>query len=181
MMPEEDSVVQNDATDTIGVCTACFADESRRDFLRRAALLAVALAASVGASGAAAEMPLRVARRLSAAGPTKTYTLPEQDGAEIDRDSEVILVRWQNQVFAFALSCPHQHTALRWNPTDARFQCPKHHSQYSPDGTFIKGRATRGMDRLAISRQGNTVVVTTEPLIKQTENMAAWQAAVIQL
>jgi nitrite reductase/ring-hydroxylating ferredoxin subunit len=169
------------AGDNFDACSSCLADATRRDFLRRAAMLGAALAASIGASGAAAGLPLRVAERLSSAGPTKSYALPAADGAEIDRDNEVILVRWQNKVYAFALSCPHQHTALRWNPTDARFQCPKHHSQYSPDGTFITGRATRGMDRLAIIRQDNNVVVTTEPLIKQTENMAAWQAAVIQL
>ncbi|NUQ21593.1 MAG: Rieske 2Fe-2S domain-containing protein [Gemmatimonadaceae bacterium] len=52
--------------------------------------------------------------------------------AGIDRDSEVILTRWQGLVYAFNLSCPHRHTALRWNDDAHRFQCPKHHSQYTP-------------------------------------------------
>ena len=58
-------------------------------------------------------------------------------------------MRFQGVVYAFNLSCPHQNTALKWQPDDQRFQCPKHKSRYQPDGTFISGRATRGMDRLA--------------------------------
>ena len=29
-------------------------------------------------------------------------------------------------------------TALKWAPRDAQFQCPKHHSKYRPDGSFIR-------------------------------------------
>ncbi len=162
-------------------CFPCATDPSRREFLRRASVLGAALAAIAANFSDAGALPVRAMQSLATSAGTMTYPIPAADGAEIDHDNEVILVRWQNQVMAFALSCPHQHTALRWNPTDARFQCPKHHSQYTPDGTFITGRATRGMDRLAIARQGNSVVVTTEPIIKQTDNMAGWKAAFIQL
>jgi nitrite reductase/ring-hydroxylating ferredoxin subunit len=75
-----------------------------------------------------------------------------------DRDHEVIPARWQNAVYAFNLSCPRQNTALRWNEGDAQCQCPKHHSEYRPNGAFTSGRATRAVDRRNITRSGDTVV-----------------------
>jgi len=103
-------------------------------------------------------------------------------GAETDRDNEVILVRYQNEVYAFNLSCPHQNTALRWNEDSMRFQCPKHHSQYQPDGEFITGRATRNMDRLAIRRDAsNTIIVDPDTMYRSDEDAADWKAAVIKL
>jgi Rieske Fe-S protein len=110
-----------------------------------------------------------------------TYPIPPQDGVQIDRDNEVILVRWQNAVYAFNLSCPHQNTALRWNEGDAQFQCPKHHSKYRPDGTFISGRATRPMDRLSLTRNGDSVVVDLNAMHKDDIDHAGWTAAVVTL
>ena len=90
----------------------------------------------------------------------------------IENANDVLLVRWETQGIAFSLSCPHQNTALRWSEGDKRFICPKHKSNYTPTGGFIEGRATRGMDRLAISKDGNDVVVT-DPV--------AWSPATLML
>jgi nitrite reductase/ring-hydroxylating ferredoxin subunit len=159
-------------------CDGCPLIPERREFLRSAAMLAAA-AFSLG-------LPIRrVSAQVfsSAIGGRKSlsYPLPAQDGAEIDRDNDVILVRYKNEVFAFSLGCPHQNVALRWNETDMRFQCPKHHSQYQPDGEFIKGRATRNMDRLAIKRDGNNIVVDPDTLYRNDEEEAEWKAAVVRL
>lgn len=155
---------------------------TRRDFLREGTIAALGIFAAFGlGSKAAAAMPVGTARLLRSTGSSKTYAIPAADGAEIDKDAGVILVRWQGTVYAFNLSCPHQNTALRWNEGAQRFQCPKHHSQYTPDGTFITGRATRGMDRLPIKRVGNSVEVDVDHMLKQTDDMAAWQAAAVKL
>jgi Rieske Fe-S protein len=77
----------------------------------------------------------------------KRYTLPASDSVNIDRQSQVILIRFQNSVCAFALACPHEQAAVKWLPKDHRFQCSKHDSQYQPNGS---GRATRNLDRFAI-------------------------------
>jgi len=160
-------------------CKGCPLIPERREFLRNAAAFAVA-AISLG-------LPIRsVSAKVlaSAVGGRKTlsYPLPAVDGAQIDRDNEVILVRYQNEVFAFNLSCPHQNTALRWNETDMRFQCPKHHSQYQPDGEFITGRATRNMDRLAIKRDAaNNIIVDPDTLYQSDQDAAQWNAAVVKL
>ena len=100
----------------------------------------------------------------------------------VGRDNDVILVRYRNEAFAFNLSCPHQNTALRWNESVMRFQCPRHHSQYQPDGEFITGRATRNMDRLAIRRDAaNNIVVDVDTLYRSDDDAAEWSAAVVKL
>ena len=155
--------------------------EGRREFLRAAASFLATLAA-LGVSPAAAEaMAVRAGRALRVRGAEVTYPIPAVDGATIDKEEQVILVRFQGVVYAFNLSCPHQNTALKWIPADQRFQCPKHKSRYQPDGTFISGRATRGMDRLAIRREGEMVVVNVDVMYEQDKDAAGWNAARITL
>ncbi len=160
-------------------CGGCPLVTDRREFLR---------AASAFALGAIAlGLPIRTAsaKILSSAVAGKkmlSYAVPTTDGAEIDRDNEVIVVRDKNEVYAFNLSCPHQNTALRWNESAMRFQCPKHHSQYQPDGEFITGRATRNMDRLGIRRDAsNNIVVDPDTLYRSDDDAAQWAAAVVKL
>lgn len=147
-------------------CSFCELSGTRRDFLR---------------FSMAAAFTIHSLRAVRIGPDTVTYPVPAQDGAHIDRDNEVILVRWQGAIYAFALSCPHQHTALRWIENDSRFQCPRHKSKYQPDGTFISGRATRGMDRFALQRTGDTIVVDLKTMHKQDKDPAGWNAAVIRI
>ncbi len=154
----------------------------RRDFLRQAALAVAGIALALGGAPArAAALPLRLTGALRRAGSLVTYPIPAADGAQIDRDNQVILVRYQGKVYAFNLACPHQNTALRWQPEDGIFQCPKHHSRYQPTGQFISGRATRGMDRLGIRREGANVVVNTDQFLRQDRDAAAWDADYVTL
>jgi nitrite reductase/ring-hydroxylating ferredoxin subunit len=153
-------------------CDHCPLASGRRAFLHAAAHAAGAFAVLVLTPRGAAALW---------SSTTQRYAIPATDGAVIDRDNQVILVRWQDAIYAFALSCPHQNTALRWLDADGRFQCPKHHSRYQPDGTFISGRATRNMDRLTITRDGDAVVVDVDALHKSTDDAAGWAAAVIHL
>ena len=163
-------------------CGGCEGVPDRRRFLRDAMVLAGAALAALGASSsAAAALPVRLLRATVVRGETRRYPLPAADGVEIDHDAEVMLARWQGHVYAFALACPHQHVALRWLPADTRFQCPKHKSKYRPDGTFIEGRATRGLDRYGITRDGAAVVVDLDALHQQDDDPAGWNAAAISL
>lgn len=153
---------------------------ARRAFLRDAALLASSALVMLGASpaGAVAAGFGRALRRL---GGALVYAVPGEDGATIDEENQVILVRWEGALYAFALSCPHQNTALRWHARDARFQCPKHKSKYRPDGVFISGRATRSMDRFAIALRDGEVHVDLDTLYQQDESPDAWSAALVRL
>ena len=114
-------------------------------------------------------------------GSELTYPLPAADGAIIDKANQLILARYQQKVYAFNLSCPHQNTALRWYPEDEQFQCPKHHSRYQPDGVFVSGRATRSMDRLGLRRDGASVIVDVNKFYREDQNPTEWAAAVINV
>ena len=164
-----------------GGCEDCPLEPERRRFMRQAgtfALTLVALGIPRRCANAMVPRPVSARRWL---GGNPSYPIPAQDGAQIDRDAEVILVRWQNTLYAFNLSCPHQRTALRWYASDGQFQCPKHHSKYRPDGSFISGRATRGMDRFTLARTGDEVTVDVDAMHKQDADPAGWAAAALAL
>ena len=160
---------------------ACGAVASRRDFLREAAsLVACAAALGVAPSGSLG-LPVRLTTALRILGGEAVYPIPPQDGATIDRDHEVIVVRYQDRVYAFALWCPHQRTALRWQDEERRFRCPKHKSTFQPDGAFVSGRATRAMDRYPLRREGDTVVVDLSTVLQEDKDPERWAQSVVQL
>ncbi len=162
-------------------CQRCPIAPNRREFVRDAAIGIAGVLATLGLSRSAAALPVSMIDALTRAATIVTYAVPAADGVQIDRDNEVILVRWQNAVYAFNLSCPHQRTALRWNDSAKQFQCPKHKSKYTPSGSFISGRATRGMDRLAIKRETNSVVVDVDEMYQEDDNEAQWKSAFVKL
>jgi nitrite reductase/ring-hydroxylating ferredoxin subunit len=153
----------------------------RRAFLREAltrTLLAVG-AVSVLAERAMA-LPVSFVSGIGGRA-DKAYPLPAADGVSIDRDESVIIARFDNRAYAFSLACPHQSTAIRWESADHRFQCPKHKSRYRPDGTFIEGRATRGLDRFAVRRDGEQLQVNLDALYREDKNAAEWSSAFVDL
>jgi nitrite reductase/ring-hydroxylating ferredoxin subunit len=172
----------NDVLTGVSGCEGCSLLSTRRAFLRRSLLAATAALISLGANPAAAlAMTMDSVEGRRGGDQTVKYAIPAADGVQIDKDNQVILVRWQGSAYAFNLSCPHQNTALRWDDADHRFQCPKHHSKYRPDGVFIEGRATRGMDRLAMQRVGGDLVVDLDKMFKEDADAAGWNAAVVSL
>lgn len=156
---------------TADACTAC---TSRRAFLRDTA-------SALAAFGVFGDLETVEALAPRGTGGSIRYPIPPSDGVSIDKKNEVILCRSGVEVYAFALSCPHQNTALRARPKNAGFQCPKHGSRYQPDGTFISGRATRNMDRLPISRDGDVLVVDPDVFFESDKDPARWATALVRL
>jgi nitrite reductase/ring-hydroxylating ferredoxin subunit len=146
---------------------------------RRAFVLdALALAVGTFAIGA----PLGIVRALDTSTPgVVRYRIPAADGIQIDARQQVILCRTKGEVFAFALACPHQNTALRALPGTRGFQCPRHKSRYEANGTFIAGKATRHMDRLPIRRDGDDVVIELDVAIRSDTELDRWQKALVRL
>lgn len=157
---------------SMSCCTGCHSAPDRREFLRE---MAVTL---IGLSGV---LPLQFASALSATGDEATYAIPGQDGVTIDKARELILARYDQAVYAFGLSCPHQKTPLRWQEAERHFRCPKHKSRFQPDGVFMDGRATRNMDRFGIRREADNVVVDLATLYREDENRDGWLSAVVRL
>jgi Rieske Fe-S protein len=107
--------------------------------------------------------------------------VPAADGVTIDKAAQVIVVRFQSHLYAFNLACPHQNQALRWLPKEGRFQCPKHESKYQPTGTFMNGRATRNMDRLAVRLDAGSLVVDVDKMFESDKDPAGWAAATVTI
>lgn len=153
----------------------------RREFLREAlARTLVAVGAVALFSGRAGAMSVDFTIG-SGSRPDKSYALPATDGVLVDKDESVIIARFENRAWAFSLACPHQSTAIRWDSSATRFQCPKHKSRYRPDGTFIEGRATRGLDRFAVRSEGAQLLVNLDLLYREDKNAAEWSAAFVDL
>ena len=158
------------STDACSTCPLHGDGTTRRVFLQEAGggLIAAVLVAITGTNATAGTAE-------------KRYPIPSSDGATIDRDAQVILVRYQIHVVALALACPHQNAAVKWLPSDGRFQCTKHDSRYTPDGVHTAGRATRNMDRFPITRDGASVVVDVSRVFRSDQDAAGWNAASIAL
>jgi nitrite reductase/ring-hydroxylating ferredoxin subunit len=149
-------------SDGCGGCSLGDAME-RRDFLRSLMAMGAVFVTGVGPRA------------------EKSYAIPQSDGVSIDKEESVIVARAGGKLFAFSLACPHQNTALRWDAGNHRFQCPKHKSRYQADGVFIDGRATRGLDRFAVKRTDDALVVNLDALYQQDKNPTEWAAAFIPL
>ena len=175
-MPLPDEMLDHD-------CSSCALGEAleRRDFLRAAlARTLVAIGAVSAVSSRAAALPIAFTTGLGTRA-DKAYALPAADGVLIDKDESVIIARFENRAYAFSLACPHQNTAIRWEADNHRFQCPKHKSRYRPDGTFIEGRATRGLDRFALRRESEQLAVNLDVLYREDQNAAEWSTAFVDL
>jgi Rieske Fe-S protein len=173
-----EEAVRDDPADRHRACGGCGGPLTRRGTLEW--ISSAALAALVGIPsrpGTAAALPVVEGTGAPTGPAERTYPLPAADGVTIDRETQVILVRFQKKAYAFNLACPHENTALRWRQKDGRFQCPRHESQYQPDGTFIRGRATRSMDRFAVRRAGDALAVDLDRLYRSDRQPQDWAAA----
>jgi len=157
----------------------------RREFLQQCATGAVALGLSLGLPGGLRAEAARVRWLDGSPSPENqdqvAYPLPTEDGVSVDRGNELILVRDSGSVYAFALSCPHQRSMLKWREKDHQFRCTKHGSEYQPNGEYVSGRATRGMDRYALTLEGGQVLVDKSRKFEQDQDPAGWEGAVVQV
>jgi nitrite reductase/ring-hydroxylating ferredoxin subunit len=165
--------------DTCHRCdTACADETPRRTFLKRAGAVFSLVALGL-ADVDAAPLPVAIGAAGIVAGSERLYPIPMSDGVTIDRKNQVIVVRYQQHLYAFNLACPHENTALKWLAKDQRFQCPKHESRYQPNGTFIDGRATRNMDRLGVRLDDNMLLVDLNKFYKSDKDAAGWATATV--
>lgn len=163
-------------SDPVGPHTCADDCSTRRAFLSDA----LAVAATIAGVSSLSPFATLHALHVSNTG-TVRYPIPSTDSVSIDSRNEVILCRANGEVYAFALSCPHQNTAIRALPGNKGFQCPRHKSRYQPNGAFISGKATRNMDRLPISRDGDQVVVDTSVAYESDRQPEQWRAALVKL
>ena len=85
----------------------------------------------------------------------------------------MIVARLHQQVYRLQSGLSAREHGAALAAEEMRFQCPRHGSKYQPDGTFISGRATRNMDRFAVQRSGDTMLVDISQLSRSDEQAAA--------
>lgn len=173
----------NDNAPTPAHCPAvtdCASPAGRREFLRHG-LMAVAALTALGVSADRLHALSRLEALGVADGDLLRYPLPTSDGATIDAEHDVIVARFEGRVHAFKLECPHRGTDVEWQGDRGRFYCPKHKSTFQPEGTLIGGKAERGLDRYAVRREGNEIVVDTSVTIRSDRDADAWSAAAVTL
>ena len=123
---------------------------ARRDFLGLGALLA-ALGAFVLSGLGMARLP----KAAVLSSPSKKFraTVPETLAAGqafVPPGRSVALFRDDEGVYAISLVCTHLGCIFDWKPTDGKFICPCHGSQFTRDGHYLTGPAPRGLDRFVI-------------------------------
>jgi Rieske Fe-S protein len=152
----------------------------RREFLQSAGCFGATLAMFGLGSAQARALPVNMTEGTQN-GSERRYPIPAADSVNVDRAVSLIVVRFQNHVYVFSLSCPHQNNAVKWVQKDLQFQCTKHDSHYQPDGLHVSGRATRNMDRYLIRRDGDSVVVDLHQWVQSDKDPGGWAAAAITL
>ena len=64
---------------------------------------------------------------------------------------------------ALYMVCTHLGCLYKWSPSNNRFQCPCHASQFSREGHYIRGPASRSLDQFVIELvEDGEVVAQTE-------------------
>lgn len=148
-------------------------DEARRRFLQSGCAVTIA---ALGLPATSFARPIGDITGTGSGG-ERTYPIPATDGVDIDRKASIIIARAQGHLYAFALSCPHQNAAVKWIAKDQRFHCTKHDSEYTPDGKYVTGHATRNMDRFPVRRDGDALIVDRTKVFHSDKDAAAWAAA----
>ncbi len=74
--------------------------------------------------------------------------------------NRVIVARVNSTDFvAVSAACTHQGTTVQFQPSQNRFNCPNHNSNFNLNGTVINGPATRPLTQFQTSLSGNTLRV----------------------
>src|ERR1700694_1314388 len=138
--------------------------KGRRDFLRDGWKLGGALLI-----GAAAYTGYEALRPLATgAGGAKltvgTVSTFAKDTSTYVPAGRLYVVNANDYLFALSQKCPHLGCHVPYCESSGRFECPCHGSIYDLAGEYIAGPAPRGMARLAVTLDGQNVVVDTSAL-----------------
>ena len=139
-------------------------DKSRRDFLRGGWKLGGALL-----FGAAAYTGYEALRPLTTGASGAKLTVGRITTFATDTVTDVpagrmFVVNANDYIFALSQKCPHLGCHVPYCESSGRFECPCHGSIYDLAGEYVAGPAPRGMDRYAVTFEGENVVVDTGAL-----------------
>ena len=79
-------------------------------------------------------------------------------------EGRLFLTNAGGQLFALSQRCPHLGCRVPFCDSSGRFECGCHGSIFDLGGEWIQGPAPRGMDRFAVSVDGDALLVDTAQL-----------------
>jgi cytochrome b6-f complex iron-sulfur subunit len=86
--------------------------------------------------------------------------LPPGQRTNLELDGHPIeLLRTENGVTARSLRCTHQGCEVKWEEDAQQYVCPCHEGKFDAHGKVIYGMPTRPLATLAVSIQGDQVIV----------------------
>ena len=136
-------------------------ETSRRDFLRGGWKLGGALLIGAGAYTAyEALRPLTTGASGAKIVVGDAANFPEGTSTYVPT-GRMYVTNAQNNYFALSQKCPHLGCRVGFCKSSGRFECPCHGSVFDLAGEYIEGPAPHGMDRYAMSQDGNNLVVDT--------------------
>lgn len=126
---------------------------SRREFLNYAwlASLGIFVAELAGVSYLFA-MPRFRAGEFGGIFPIGQVQNQPEVGATPDKNPKgrFWFVRSDEGVYALYVVCTHLGCLFQWSPTEQRFACPCHGSQFSRTGEYLTGPAPRNLDSFSV-------------------------------
>lgn len=139
---------------------------SRREFLNYAWLASLGIfVAQLGGVSYLFAMPRFRAGEFGGIFPLGPVEKLPQTGAAPEKNAKgrFWLVRSDEGIYALYVVCTHLGCLFQWRPTENRFICPCHGSQFSRTGKYLAGPAPRNLDSFVIrvvDEQGNVLVET---------------------
>ncbi len=158
---------------------------TRRELLRRAALLAGAPIALRSLSGC--QTFIDPAGEFSVPAPTNGVitidprhypALTKQGGAIFLRPepatagstaiSPILLVQQSGTYFAVGGICPHSSCELTYVPSDKQVECPCHGSRFASDGTLMQGPAATGVPsyKVTVDSAGHVLITLSDNVLQ---------------
>ncbi|MCT7981671.1 Rieske 2Fe-2S domain-containing protein [Laspinema sp. A4] len=132
----------------------------------------------VGVGGVASFLPLAIAAcTTSGESRAEVSTTPgkfEAVGtvAQLEAEGQILNENFKNGaisvtrnpedselLYAVNPTCTHQGCLVDWNGGERKYICPCHGTEYSPDGTLLKGPAEENLPPYLVKIEGDQVLV----------------------
>jgi cytochrome b6-f complex iron-sulfur subunit len=142
------------------------------------AAAATLLASGLSPASALANLVAEI-RPLRRRGALLSYAVPKGEAVLVDSDNDVIIARSGRYAHAFSMRCPHKGAKLQWREEESKIFCPKHKARFDASGDHVSGRRSRNLDRYPIRIQDGALVVDTDTLYREDEQLDSWQKAFV--
>ncbi len=144
---------------------------NRKEFMQLFGLGAASLLASAclggcnAATGSSDSTPVPVAAGVSTTLDLTAATSAPLNDANVGyvyADSRAIIVAktTAGTYLAFQAPCPHQGTAVYFNPSEGRFICPNHNAIFNLSGGVVSGPVSSGLRQYTVTQSGNMLTIT---------------------